>query len=73
MKYKIIDNFLKKEEFSTLENVLLGNNFPWYLNEVLNKKVEEEFQFTHTFYDNFVIKSDYVKFRLESWHMGQRK
>jgi hypothetical protein len=59
---KIINNCLNKEEFINVKNLLIDNNFPWYLNEVLNKKVEEEFQFTHTFYDNFVIKSDYFNY-----------
>jgi hypothetical protein len=56
---KIINDYLNKEEFINIKNLLINNNFPWYLNEVLDKKIEEEFQFTHTFYDNFVIKSDY--------------
>ena len=59
---KIINNCLNKEKFINVKNLLIDNNFPWYLNEILNKKVEEEFQFTHTFYDNFVIKSDYFNY-----------
>ena len=59
---KIINDYLNKEEFINIKNLLINNNFPWYLNEILDKKVEEEFQFTHTFYDNFVIKSDYFNY-----------
>ena len=30
--YELVDNFLDKEEFESVENVLLGNQFPWFLN-----------------------------------------
>jgi len=59
MKYKIIDNFLSKDEFSKLENVLLGNNFPWYLNDGVNFIGDKFFQFVHNFYQNYSIHSDF--------------
>ena len=59
MKYKIIDNFLSKDEFSTLENVLLGNNFPWYLNDGVNFIGDKFFQFVHNFYQNHSIPSEF--------------
>lgn len=59
MKYKIIDNFLSKDEFSKLENVLLGNNFPWYLNDGINFIGDKFFQFVHNFYQNHSIHSDF--------------
>lgn len=59
---KIINDCLDKEKFINIQNLLINNNFPWYLNEILDKSIEKEFQFTHTFYDNFIIKSDYFNF-----------
>ena len=37
--YELIDNFLDKEELESVESVLLGNKFPWFLNPVIDKKV----------------------------------
>jgi len=30
IQYKVIDNFLPKENFLVIKEMLLGNNFPWY-------------------------------------------
>ena len=47
--YELIDNFLNDEEFKSIERMLLSNEFPWYLNRVIDKKsYEDNLQFTHT-------------------------
>ena len=30
---KIIDNFLKPEDLEDLKTIVLGTNFPWYMND----------------------------------------
>ena len=51
MNYKIVDNFLQKNDFDTIKNYIMGNNFPWYyIDEVSKKDVKDGFYFSHTFF-----------------------
>ena len=53
MKPVVIDNFLDKQSFQNLQNVMFGENFCWNYNEHIDYIDEQEkfrFQFTHTFY-----------------------
>jgi len=54
MSVKIIDNFLSKEEFNILQNIIFGNNFDWYYNDSITfeQKKNKDFQFIHYFYNN---------------------
>jgi hypothetical protein len=54
MSVKIIDNFLSKEVFEKLQNILLGNNFDWYYNSFIEytNKPNKQFQFIHFFFTN---------------------
>jgi hypothetical protein len=60
MKYEIIDNFLNKENFIKIKNLMLDSYFPWYFNKNVSIKniSEDGFYFTHSFYKNFTISSD---------------
>jgi 5'(3')-deoxyribonucleotidase len=65
MNYKIIDNVLDDDEFHIIQKTLLGADFPWYLNNskvFANSTVPElyNFQFTHTFYDQYKVQSNYI-------------
>jgi hypothetical protein len=59
-------NFLTKEEFKKIYDLLTGDNFPWYLNN--NKTFIDknhniyDWQLTHTFYKNFNIWSSFFNF-----------
>ena len=59
--YKIIDNFLPIEQFTKLQDKLLSKNFPWFYNDfVTSEKVKESnFYFTHLFYQQYHINSEY--------------
>jgi hypothetical protein len=58
MKYEIIDNFLDKENFIKIKNLMLDSYFPWYLNKnVSTLDSEDGFYFTHFFYKNYNIFS----------------
>jgi len=56
--YKIIDNYLKKEEHLKIKTLLESDSFPWYFSKKIRKK-EDIFnhQFIHTFYFNHKINS----------------
>ena len=63
--FKVVDNFLNKNEFNHIKNVVCDHFFPWYffpaitIEENTIKKDVEEFQFTHTFYENNRPNSPY--------------
>ena len=58
--YKVIDNFLSKEDFNKIKEVMIGSNFPWYYNkEVSNLNSKDGIYFTHNFF-NLFTHSDYV-------------
>ena len=58
---KIIDNYLTKEVFKTLQDAFLGNRFPWFYNKskttsadspIKGYEAQDQHQFTHTFFGN---------------------
>lgn len=58
-----IKNFIIKEDYLTILKSLTSNNFPWYYNncktnELINSELHN-FQFTHIFYNEQTIKSDF--------------
>jgi hypothetical protein len=60
---KIIDNFLKKEDFENIYNIMTSVNFDWYYNQFINSELDinkKEFQFTHTFYAENVPRSTFI-------------
>jgi hypothetical protein len=58
---KIKDNFLKKEDFKKIQEALLSDIFPWYLNRTKTyegkSKNKYDYQLTHTFFDDTRINS----------------
>ena len=64
MEYEVIDNFLEPENFKKLTDSMLGGFFPWYITEdiVGNKNINtNQCSFSHAFYDNYRIHSDYFQ------------
>ena len=61
---KIEDNFLEQEKFNNFQNLMMGNDFPWYYTDgidfptrypdgkevYLEEEDKNKFQFTHLFY-----------------------
>ena len=67
MSFKIIDNYLNKDDHLSLKTIMESNNFPWFFNNFKIKKGENKlfsYQFVHIFYINDNINSDYFE-RLE--------
>jgi hypothetical protein len=65
---KVIDNFLPSAYQDSLHELMLGDNFPWYLNKstTLNTSntVNQQFesgQFTHTFFKDEQISSQFFQ------------
>jgi hypothetical protein len=63
MKYKIIDNFLPKEDFKQINDLLTGPNFPWYYNKNVTfgpkDKKDKNYYFNHRFYEDVVLSNLY--------------
>ena len=51
---EVVDDFLPDEIFSTIENILMGKNFPWYFHDTVLVKSEGayNFQFVHKFFSH---------------------
>lgn len=63
-KFEIIDNFLPVSVHENIKNIFLNPNFPWYFNDSKSfekQETEEDFienfQFTHSFFNNYSIDS----------------
>ena len=60
--YKIIDNFLNKDEFKIIKDTfLLDNKFPWYYSDVVShyNKDDDGFYFEHHFYNKYIPLSNW--------------
>jgi hypothetical protein len=64
MKHKIIDNFLEKEIFESLQSLVMSSSLPYYFNNKINDKyngTESCFYMTHAIHDG-IIPSGFYKF-----------
>jgi len=58
----VVDNYLDIDSFKIISETMKGDMFPWFFNEekILLKKFDLfNYQFTHSFYIDFVVKSAY--------------
>ena len=63
---QVFDNFLDKELFSDLKEQIFNNQFPWFFNNFISDKDDDEhFYFEHWFYNNDSIQSEFIKELLE--------
>lgn len=57
---RIVDDFLPSKKYSVLNQLMMGNNFPWFYNaSVLTSSPGDNFQFIHGFYREGEINSTY--------------
>lgn len=67
MTYKVVDNFLSPEEFKYIDQVLLNEKFPWYLNPIVDENdysessMYQNIQFTHVLYFKDKIVSEWFQ------------
>ncbi len=59
MKITIKDNYLKKDHFQTLSEVILSHTFPWFFQNGVVSPYDGGFQFTHQFYSDYEPKTEY--------------
>lgn len=58
-----IENFLSKEEHKKLLDIASGENISWYYTDsiILEDRNENDFMFSHAFFWDYEIKSDYYE------------
>tara|TARA_R100000278_G_C5399626_1_gene139091 strand:- start:51 stop:536 length:486 start_codon:yes stop_codon:yes gene_type:complete len=62
MSLQIKENFLSEKEYIDIYSLLTSDYFPWYFNGYKSSPVEKKlfnYQFTHSFYNNDKVNSDY--------------
>jgi hypothetical protein len=57
--YQVKDNFLDKESFYLIKNTLELENFNWFYRENMSKKNNDMCYFTHSFYNDNNIQSNF--------------
>ena len=57
MKYKIINNFLEKDQFLNLQNIITSDSFPWYLVKGINTIGDNQYQLVHSIYKAYEVNS----------------
>jgi hypothetical protein len=65
MKHKIIDNFLEKNTFLSIQSLVLSNSFPYYFNSKINNEydgTESCFYMTHMIHNGVAPSSHYKPF-----------
>ena len=60
MGMEIIDNFLSENDYILIKNTMFSNNFPWFLNPVLDsmRGENDSLELTHSFYYNYSWNSN---------------
>lgn len=63
---KLYENFISSSDLSVIQNSMLEGVMHWYYNPCVDyygdeKDYLDNYQFTHNFYGNNVINSDYIK------------
>ena len=61
MSVEIIDDFLPKDYFLSIQELFLNDNFPWYyypFSNIENKNAVDSFYFVHSIYNLFKPMSD---------------
>ena len=61
MKIKTIDNFLDKDQFKKIEQILFGSNVPWYYTDsVASPKDKSGYFFIHHLYFDDAYQSKFA-------------
>ena len=59
---KIIDNFLEDNVFTRIQNIVMGDYFPWYFNDFKSDGYDtHNYQFTHTIIREGEIQSEFIQ------------
>jgi hypothetical protein len=55
----IVDNFLEDSSFKSIYDLMMNDNFPWYYNNYVVFPNDNHFQFTHVFFADNKVNSNY--------------
>ena len=59
---KIIDNFLEDNVFTRIQNIVMGDYFPWYFNDFKSDGYDtHNYQFTHTLIREGEFQSEFIQ------------
>ena len=58
-EYKVIDNFLERKDLEDLQTIIMGDEFEWYYNKILNYAQEEENHKYDFYLAHLVFKQDH--------------
>jgi len=61
MSYKTINNFLDKNHFNTLKNLIFDLDFPWRRRDRMTLDTSNKMYFTHCFYNNTAPRSEFYE------------
>lgn len=56
----IIDSFLENNDLEDLKQIVLGSNFPWYINDGVSHHGDGHIQFTHLMYRDDKFTSSFT-------------
>lgn len=62
-KFKVIDNYLPKDDFRILQEIVFSNKLPWYFHENCTYKDQKDnyFYFSHILFENKKPSSQYFE------------
>ena len=66
MAIQVIDNFLEKEVFNNIKNIILGDNFPWYYNDFMTRDPDKKLNIVKC--KEILPKGSLVVFPSFVWH-----
>ena len=63
MPYEVIDNYLPREEFEAIRNMMISKEMSWYFNPAVTFENQEDnhFYFTHMFYKEGLVNSAFYQ------------
>jgi hypothetical protein len=61
LNYRIMDNFLEKQAFKNIQELIMSSNFPWFFEKHQTRSEHDSYYFSHTFYKNNTINSNYFE------------
>ena len=67
---KVVDNFLDKDSFKELKEIVMGKSFPWYFESVINSKhskIDNTLYFVHIPYHHNANSSFYEVIKDMFW------
>ena len=59
--FEIKDNFLKKNQYDSMKNIITNDSFSWFIQHGIRYEGDKGLFFSHTFYNENGINSDFYE------------